>query len=584
MRHLIAIIMLLLAADAGFAEMRTDIEYGKAGDAPLLLDANIPDDPGPHPVAILVHGGGWNSGDKAADFKWLRQPLTDAKFTWFSVNYRLAPKYHWPACYDDVQTAIKWVKANAAQYKGDPKRIALIGYSAGGQLVCLSAVKATVETRVQAIVGYAPPTDFELDLPTRGGLSKSLMDLLDRPHELTDESRKMLIELSAIHFVKPGLPPFLLIHGTADKSVPYQGSLNFQAKLKEVGVPCELITLEGAQHNSATWDKADTTYAAKTIAWLKRTLGESKPAGDSSATRAAREPGVDAIVAADGTGNFKTVQDAINASPQSNPPRKWVIQVKPGTYKEIVYIQREKRLVHLVGDDAEKTIITYGLYAGLPGADGKPMGTFRTPTAQIDADQFTIENITFENSAGPKGQALAVRIDGDEVTFKNCRFLGWQDTVFTNRGRHYFKDCYIAGATDFIFGGGTDFFDHCHIHCVGNGYITAASTPQSAEYGYVFDHCTIDGEPGVKTYLGRPWRPFAATVFLHTEMSEAVRPVGWNNWGRADREKTARYAEFDSSGAGGNSAARVRWAKQLNAEEAGKITPQAVLGSFISGM
>ncbi len=263
------------------------------------------------------------------------------------------------------------------------------------------------------------------------------------------------------------------------------------------------------------------------------------------------------MVSADGTGDFKTVQDAINASPQSNPPRKWVIHVKPGMYKELIYVQREKRQVHLVGDDAEKTTITYGLFAGMPGADGKPMGTFRTPTAEIDADQFTVENITFENSAGPKGQALAIRIDGDEVMFKNCRFIGWQDTIFTNRGRHYFKDCHITGATDFIFGGGTDFFDHCHIHCAGNGYITAASTPAETAYGYVFDHCIIDGAlPGVKTYLGRPWRPFAATVFLHTEMSDVVRPMGWNNWGHADREKTSRYAEYDSGGARASREAR----------------------------
>ncbi len=134
--------------------------------------------------------------------------------------------------------------------------------------------------------------------------------------------------------------------------------------------------------------------------------------------------------------------------------------------------------------------------------------------------------------------------------------------------------------TDFIFGGGTDFFDHCHIHCAGNGYITAASTPAETAYGYVFDHCTIDGAPGVKTFLGRPWRPFAATVFLHTEMSDVVRPAGWNNWGHVDREKTARYGEYGSTGPGVSPNGRAAWAKQLTAEDAEKITPREVLGSF----
>ena len=160
-----------------------------------------------------------------------------------------------------------------------------------------------------------------------------------------------------------------------------------------------------------------------------------------------------AMVAADGSGQFKTVQEAITAAPQlSSPGPRWVIYVKAGTYKELIYAQREKRFVSLVGEDAAKTVITYGLYANVPGPDGKPIGTFRTPTALIDADDFTVENLTFENSAGLQGQALAIRVDGERVVFRHCRFLGWQDTILVNRGRHYFEDCYITGHVDFIFG------------------------------------------------------------------------------------------------------------------------------------
>ena len=260
----------------------------------------------------------------------------------------------------------------------------------------------------------------------------------------------------------------------------------------------------------------------------------------------------DATVAPNGDGQFKSIQDAINAAPQTTSSTKpCTIRIKPGIYNEKLYVQREKRFVRLVGEDAAKTILTYNLNANILGDDGKPIGTFRTPSTVIDADDFTAENLTFENSAGPVGQALAIRIDGDRATFRKCRFLGWQDTILANRGRHYFEDCYIAGHVDFIFGGATVFFERCHIHCLRNGYITAASTPIEQPFGFVFSHCKITGEtPEVKTYLGRPWRAFAGTIFLNTEMSDVVRPVGWHNWDKPDREKTSRYAEFKSTGPG----------------------------------
>ncbi len=287
----------------------------------------------------------------------------------------------------------------------------------------------------------------------------------------------------------------------------------------------------------------------------------------------------DATVAPNGDGQFKSVQDAINAAPQTTSRSKpWVIHIKPGIYKELIYVQREKRFISLVGDDAEKTILTYSLNANMPGPDGKAIGTFRTPSTTIDADDFTAENLTFENSAGPVGQALAIRIEGDRVAFRNCRFLGWQDTILANRGRHYFVDCYIAGHVDFIFGGATAFFERCHIHCLRNGYITAASTPIEQPFGFVFSHCKITGETDeVKTYLGRPWRDFASVIFLYTEMSGVVQPVGWHNWDKPAREKSSRYAEYQSIGPGAQKETRVLWSRQLSAKEARDITLQKVL-------
>jgi len=287
---------------------------------------------------------------------------------------------------------------------------------------------------------------------------------------------------------------------------------------------------------------------------------------------------VNSTVAADGSANFKTVQEAINAAPQNtSSTNQWVILVKAGIYKEHLYVQREKRFIVLIGENASNTVLTFNLYAGMNDSDLKPIGTFRTPSTVIDADDFTVEDITFENSAGHVGQALAIRLDGDRIVFRRCRFLGWQDTILANRGRHYFKDCYIEGAADFIFGGATAFFDSCHIHCVGNGYITAASTPPESHYGFVFSHCHITGQTSqVKTYLGRPWRQFAAVTFIYSEMSEVVRPEGWNNWGQLEREKTTRYFEFGNTGLGAKIEQRAKWSHFLTPEEANGTTPQRV--------
>jgi len=284
------------------------------------------------------------------------------------------------------------------------------------------------------------------------------------------------------------------------------------------------------------------------------------------------------VVAPDGSGQYTSVQAAISAVPVGPAPALWTILIRPGTYKEQIYIQRERGNLLLKGEDAAKAVLTFDLHANMPGTDGRPIGTFRTASTVIDADNVTAEDLTLENSAGPVGQALAIRIDGDRVAFRRCRFLGWQDTILTNRGRHYFEGCTIAGHTDFIFGGETAFFEDCSIVCRRNGYITAASTPQDQAFGYVFSNCRITGEtPEIRTYLGRPWRDFASVAFLHTRMSEVVRPEGWHNWGQPSREKTSRYAEFNSTGPGANPGARVQWARALTEEQAKALTAENVL-------
>lgn len=294
----------------------------------------------------------------------------------------------------------------------------------------------------------------------------------------------------------------------------------------------------------------------------------------------AATPAPDAIVCAHGTGQYRTVQAALNAAPPDRSARApWVILVRPGRYAEILYVQREKRHVTLRGEDAATTVITGALHAKLPGPDGRPLGTFRTATVQIDADDFTVERLTLENAAGPVGQALALRVDGDRVIFRDCRLLGHQDTVLVNRGRHLFARCEIVGTTDFIFGGATAYFLECDILGLKDSYLTAASTPAEHPHGLVFDRCRVRGaSPEIQFFLGRPWRDHAAVTFVRCELGAAVRPEGWHHWNRPEREQTARYAEGLNTGPGADRSRRVPWSRELTASAAAQLSPATVLG------
>jgi len=255
------------------AEFRSDIEYGQAGGEKLLLDASIPDGAGPFPVAILVHGGGWGGGDKAVVHVPPTKPFTDAGFAWFSIDYRLAPKHRWPACIDDVRTAIRWVKEHAAEFKGDPNRIVLVGYSAGGHLAAYAAATADDATRPQALVLFAGPTDLVADCERRGGVSPALQALFDHDIKLDDSIRSKLAAASPLNHLTDRMPPTLLIHGTVDESVPYSQSVVFQTKLLKLQVPCELITIPGVEHRLRDWQRLNPEYETELINWLKEEFG-----------------------------------------------------------------------------------------------------------------------------------------------------------------------------------------------------------------------------------------------------------------------------------------------------------------------
>jgi acetyl esterase len=238
----------------------------------LTLDASVPDGSGPFPTAILIHGGGFTGGTKQSFITPLFGPLTDAHFTWFTINYRLAPAHRYPDCVDDVETAIRWVKDHAKEYKVDTRRIAIIGESAGGYLVSDVGVLGKGKTRVAAVVSFYGPHDLEFQITGKDGKLPSSLGALFNVSELNDATWKTLRDASPIKYVKPGLPPFLLLHGTADEQVPYEQSPRFQKALRDAGDTCDLITIPGGRHGMGSWDAAHPEYKQQVVDWLRKTL------------------------------------------------------------------------------------------------------------------------------------------------------------------------------------------------------------------------------------------------------------------------------------------------------------------------
>ena len=279
------------------------------------------------------------------------------------------------------------------------------------------------------------------------------------------------------------------------------------------------------------------------------------------------------VVSRDGTGNFRTLQEAIESA-RAFMDYTVTIYVKNGVYKEKVIVPSWVENIDIIGEDRDKTIITYDDHANI-----NKMGTFRTYTVKVEGSDITFKNLTIENNAAQLGQAVALHTEGDRLKFINCRILGNQDTIYTGAKftRLYFKDCYIDGTTDFIFGPSTALFENCMIHSKRNSYVTAASTPKEAKYGYVFKHCKLTAEPGVdKVYLGRPWRPYAYTLFIECELGKHIVLAGWHNWGKQSNEETARYMEYKNTGEGANASERVAWSKQLTKKEAEAVTVDAI--------
>lgn len=299
----------------------------------------------------------------------------------------------------------------------------------------------------------------------------------------------------------------------------------------------------------------------------------------------ASELDFDFVVDASGGGDFETLQEAFDAVPDFRKQRTRIL-LKKGVYEEKLVLGATKVLVTLVGEDAENTVIQYGQHAKSLNRFGEEVGTTGSSSFYVFGDDFYAKNLSFANTAGPVGQAVAVRVNGDRVFFENCRFLGNQDTLYPHGEgvRQYYKDCYIEGTVDFIFGKSTAVFEDCEIRCKAKGYVTAAATPEGAEYGFVFKQCRIVGDAAEGSfYLGRPWRDHAQVVFVDCYLGAHIKPEGWHNWGQVHREQTAYFAELNSTGPGANPEGRVSWSRQLSEEDRPRYELSRIFGDWTPG-
>lgn len=293
-------------------------------------------------------------------------------------------------------------------------------------------------------------------------------------------------------------------------------------------------------------------------------------------------------VAQDGSGDYKTIQEAVNAVRDFSQVQVTIF-IKKGLYHEKLVIPTWKTNISLVGENVDSTIITNDDYSGKPFPNGKDetghdkFSTFNSYTVLVRGNEFRAENLTIQNTAGRVGQAVALHIEGDRCVIVNCRLLGNQDTLYVgvDTSRQYYYNCFIQGTTDFIFGPATVVFEKCTIKSLSNSFITAASTTPKQAFGFVFFNCNLIADTAAKkVLLGRPWRPYARVVYINTNMGAHIAPAGWDNWRNADNEKTAFYAEYNSKGPGADTKGRVAWSHQLTKKEVKPYRLDVIFGNW----
>lgn len=549
-----------------------NIAYKKLSESrELTLSIYRPDDKQTYPVVLMIHGGGWNSGTPDMQ-KAFAINLAKKGFVTATVEYSLIPEALYPAAVDDLNDAVSWIVDNSNKYNIDAAKLAVAGGSAGGHLAGLIGTK-NINGCIKAVVNIDGITTFvHPESIDRAELAKQKgetlpIDAVWLGGTYSDRS-DVWKDASSLFWVNENSAPMCFINSSIPRF--HNGREEYIQKLDSLNIYSVVHEFESSPHTFWHFHPWHLTAVGVAANFLNNVFGDKADVQTDA---------YDIIVAQDGSGDYLRVQDAIDAVPDfRKKPTK--IFIRNGFYHEKIVIPETKQDLFLIGEDKFKTIISYNNYASKQVAIGGELGTSGSASVYVTPNRFTAENITFENAAGPVGQAVAVIVRSDEAQFFNCRFLGFQDTLYTHKpgSKQYYNNCYIEGTVDFIFGASTAYFEECDIFCKNNGYITAASTPENQDYGYVFNKCRISGESKNSFFLGRPWRPFAHVAFIECDIDDIIKPERWNNWGRESNEQTAKYLEYGNTGLGSNIDKRVPWAKQLNKNDLEYYHKSRVLG------
>jgi len=559
-----------------------NITYCLTKERALKLDVFYPKEKtGRKRTAIIfIHGGGWRSGNKAMHTP-LLQELAALGYVCITPEYRLSTEALFPAAVHDIKTVIRWVRQHTKNYDIDVNKIVAAGHSAGGELAAFMGATNGMpqfegdgcykkkSSIVNAVIDLDGTLAFIHPESGEGDDSKRISAATHWFGYSKTENPELWKQAAPLTHAGKHTPSTQFINSGVARM--HAGREDFITLLKQHNIYSETRTLEGSPHTFILfhpWLDTTVVYMDK---FLQKVFGEQKKAGHVI------------MVAKDGSGQFTTVQAAINALAEKNS-KPVTIFVKKGIYREKLFIDSLKQFVTIMGEDKLNTVLTYDDHTGKIAPNGDTINTRTSWSFKIKADNFTATDITFRNDAGfSAGQAVAVESDGDKAVFRNCRFLGDQDVLFTNsdRSRQYYEHCYIEGTTDFIFGSSTAWFEKCHIYSKKNSHVTAASTPKEKMYGYIFNWCKIEGDTSLHNVsLGRPWRPYAAVTYLRSYIGGHIKTAGWSVWNNNDNHLTSRYAEYQNFGPSADPAGRVKWVKQLTDEEAKKITLRKVFNGW----
>lgn len=571
-------ISIVTSAQAKNSIQKTEVVYCTMGKRKLLLDVFALPNPTKEkrPAVMIIHGGGWRSGNRTQHHP-LAQQLASFGYVCFTPEYRLSTEALYPAAVHDLKNALRWIHANAVNYHVDTTKIAVTGFSAGGQLAALLATtiqqplfdgegcNLKYSTAFQALVNLDGTLAFIHPESGEGEDSKKTSAATLWFGYSKAENPALWKQAAALSHVSNQTPPTLFINSSVPRM--HAGREDYRRMLDAFNIYSRVKTFETAPHSFPLFHPWFDSTVQLVNDFLKEVFIEKKQHSTI-------------VVSQDGSSHFKTVQEAFDRIPIHNQ-QPFLVYVKNGIYQEKLFLDSSKKMVTLLGEDRFNTILTFDDHTGKISPAGDTINTYTSHSFLEAADDFTASNITFQNSAGPTaGQAVAIQVWGDRVKFINCRFIGNQDVLFLSKPhtRQYFDNCYIEGTTDFIFGPSTAWFERCHIHSKKNSHITAASTPKEAVFGYVFNDCVLTGDSSLhQVSLGRPWRAFAHVVYRNSYIGQHIKPEGWSIWNNNNNHLTASYAEYKNYGPSASTSSRIGWSRQLSVEEAKRYSITNVL-------